>query len=450
MSVSAGARLDRLSISPFHWRTLAVIAGGLFFDGFDIYLAAGVLGSLVHSGFSDLTLNGRFIQATFFGMLLGALAAGFLGDRFGRKFSYQSNLLIFGVASIAAACAPSMTFLIIARFFIGIGLGAEVVVGYATFSEFVPPAVRGRYLGILAIPTQTALFVASTVGLFVIPLLGWRVMFVIAGIGALVIWYMRRSLPESPRWLESRGRDAEADAILKAIESESKVPLQPVAYASAPQAAAPSLWSPALLARIFVGSVALVALNAVIYGFITWLPTFFIKEGFSVVKSLGFTTIMSFGGPVGAVIGLAIADRFGRKQIIAVTAVLAAIVGSAYPFVGSGLAITAIGFTLVTLIYINVVIVFAMFVPESFPTSVRLRGTGLCNAFGRLANIISPLLVLPLYGARGLGGVVALMCGTLLVQAIVVLAFGIEPSHRSLEELTPDVGSQSTRAVAAS
>jgi putative MFS transporter len=202
-----------------------------------------------------------------------------------------------------------------------------------------------------------------------------------------------------------------------------------------------SLTSRAVVTRLFVGSVALIVLNTVIYGFITWIPTFFVKEGFSVVKSIGFSTIMSFGGPVGAVIGLVIADRLGRKRVIVGTALLAAAIGAVYPHVGNGLLVTLVGFLLVTTIYINVVIVFAMYVPELFPTDVRLRGTGICNALGRVANIISPLVVIPVYLAHGVGGVVTLMVAVLVIQALVVGTLGIEPKRRSLEELEPDMPS---------
>src|ERR1700744_3736248 len=136
---NAGARLDRLPIARFHWRTVGLVAGGMFLDAFEIYLGAAVLGALIKSGWSDLAHNAQFVSSTFAGMVLGAWLAGILGDRYGRRFSYQANLLIFGIASLAGACAPSMTWLIGARFFMGIGLGAEIVVGYVTVSEFIPP-----------------------------------------------------------------------------------------------------------------------------------------------------------------------------------------------------------------------------------------------------------------------------------------------------------------------
>ncbi|MEI9926118.1 MAG: MFS transporter [Bradyrhizobium sp.] len=119
--MDVGRRLDRLAISRFHWRVLGLIAAGMFFDSFDLYLAGGVLGALVQSGESNLSLNASFISATFFGMMIGAWFAGILGDRFGRKFSYQFNLMIFGIASLAGAAAPSMTWLIAARFVMGSG-----------------------------------------------------------------------------------------------------------------------------------------------------------------------------------------------------------------------------------------------------------------------------------------------------------------------------------------
>ena len=156
--VNAGARLDRLPICAFHWRILGLIGAGMFLDAFDIYLAGGVLGAVLKEGWSTLQLNATFVSSTFIGMTLGAWFSGILGDRFGRRFTYQVNLAIFGLASIAAAFAPSMTVLIACRFIIGIGLGAEIVVGYATLTEFVPASSRGRWIGLLAVITNFSLF----------------------------------------------------------------------------------------------------------------------------------------------------------------------------------------------------------------------------------------------------------------------------------------------------
>jgi len=215
IDINVGARLDRLPICSFHWRILALIGAGMFLDAFDIYLAGGVLGVVLKEGWSTLELNATFVSATFVGMTIGAWFSGILGDRFGRRFSYQLNLAIFGLASIAAAFAPSMIVLIILRLIIGIGLGAEIVVGYATLTEFVPASSRGRWIGLLAVITNVSLFASSMVGLWVIPNLGWRYMFGLVGILAMIVWFLRKSMPESPRWLAANGRPDEAEQILR-------------------------------------------------------------------------------------------------------------------------------------------------------------------------------------------------------------------------------------------
>ena len=145
-AVNAGARLDRLPVSSFHYRIFWLVGAGMFFDGYDLYVAGGVLAATVQTKFSTIPQNLQFLSLTFVGMTIGSLVTGFLGDRFGRRFTYQVNLLIFGLASLAAAFAQDMNQLIICRFVQGLGLGAEIVVGYSTLTEFVPPQTRGRWL----------------------------------------------------------------------------------------------------------------------------------------------------------------------------------------------------------------------------------------------------------------------------------------------------------------
>src|SRR3981081_3823419 len=220
-SVNARRQLDRRPIGPFHRRIMALIGIGMFFDGFDIYLAGTVLGVTLKTGFSTLPQNAMFISATFVGMMLGSFATGFLGDRYGRRFTYQFNLLIFGRASLAAAFAPNMTILIACRFVMGFGLGAENVVGYATMTEFVPARTRGKWLGFTTCCVVLGLPVALLIASLIVPAFGWRSMFILGGIGALIVWYLRKNLPESPRWLEAVGRKDEAEALLQSIEREA-------------------------------------------------------------------------------------------------------------------------------------------------------------------------------------------------------------------------------------
>jgi putative MFS transporter len=439
---NAGARLDRLPISRFHWRIVGLVASGMFLDAFEIYLGAAVLGALIKSGWSDLAHNAQFVSLTFAGMVLGAWLSGVLGDRYGRRFSYQANLLIFGVASLAGACAPGMTWLVVARFFMGIGLGAEIVVGYVTVSEFIPPAQRGRWGSALSALTNLALFISALLGYLIIPRYGWRWMFVIVGVGALIVWYLRKKMPESPRWLESKGRYDEAEEVLRAIEAE--VSLQ---HTLAPVSANPplrpaeraftALFSKELIRRTFVGSVILIVLNTVIYGFIAWIPSFMAKSGMSIVTSLGFATLMSFGGPVGAVLGMFAGDRLGRKPGIVAFSCIAIVLGAIYPNVTAPTLIALIGFGLVTTIYAMVAFAWAMYIPELFPTDLRMRGSGFCNTLGRLMTVVTPYIVVSLHAHYQVTGVVVAMLSLLVLQIVVVATLGIETKGCSLEALAP-------------
>jgi putative MFS transporter len=445
-AVNAGARLDRLPLSAFHRRVFVLVAIGMFFDGFDIYIAGTVLGTTLKSGFSTMGQNAAFVSMTFVGMMLGSFCTGFLGDRFGRRFTYQANLALFGLASLAAAFAPNMTVLIGLRFLMGVGLGAENVVGYATLTEFAPAASRGRWLGFLAVVVVTGLPIAVLISTVMIPAFGWRSMFVLGGCGALVVWYIRKALPESPRWLESVGRTAEAEALLVRIEAEASrygalatvaasPGMSPDASLGAPSRELASLFVPPLVSRMVLGCIALIVINTLIYGFITWLPSFFVKQGLSIATSFNFTLIMSLGAPAGAAIVALTADHWGRKPTLIGASVVAIVFGAIYPFVTDPVMLPLVGIALTVPIYVLVALLFGIYIPELFPTEVRLRASGICNTFGRGATIVTPFLVVKLFTDYGVVGVLALMIGLLCVLILTVAVLGIEPRLRSLEDL---------------
>jgi putative MFS transporter len=417
-----------------------LIGVGMFFDGFDIYVAATVLGATLRSGFSTMGQNAEFVSVTFLGMMLGSFLTGFLGDRYGRRFTYQANLAIFGLASIAAAFAPSMAMLILLRFVMGAGLGAENVVGYATMTEFVPPQTRGKWLGLISVFVVAGLPVTALLGTLIIPRFGWRTMFVLGGLGALVVWHLRKALPESPRWLESVDRREEADVILRAIEQEVSLhnaPLKPplISSPAIQSRGLRLLLSPLLLPRMIVGATTLIVVNTLIFGFITWLPTFFVQAGRSIASSLGNSLVMSLGAPLGSAIGASTADSWGRKPTILGASLLTIVIGSIYPFVSNPRVLLGVGFLLTIPIYILVTLLFAIYIPELFPTEIRMRASGICNTFGRGATILTPFIVVALFRSYDVGGVLAFMIALLIVQIVVVLIFGVEPKKRGLEEI---------------
>ena len=442
-----GIRLDKLPLSGFHWRLLGLIAAGMYFDSFDIYIAGAVLAAMIHSGESTLQLNASFVSVTFIGMMTGAWLSGVLGDRFGRRFSYQFNLGIYGFASIAAAFAPSIYWLIFFRLVMGVGMGAEIVVGYGTLSEFIPAAWRGRFGTILNLIINTSLFLSTFLGWLIVPHYGWRWLFAIAGCGALIVWFLRKSMLESPRWLASRGRVAEAEAIVARIESACGVD-SAAAIAAAEQAARHAepaaaarigdLFSRRLLKRTITAITVLVALFVVNYAFVSWIPTFLVKQGHSVSNSLGLTAVMFAGGPVGSLIAFALAERVGRKWGIVMFSLICAGFAVAYPFMQSSVAIMAVGFAITCFIYVLSSYSVASYVPELFPTELRLRGSGLANSVGRGVSIMVPFAVAAAFTGFGIVGVLALIVGTLLLQALIVAVLGVETKQRSLEEIAAE------------
>jgi MFS transporter, putative metabolite:H+ symporter len=448
-TVNAGARLDRLPTSSFHYRIFWLIAAGMFFDGYDLYVAGPVLGAAMKSGFSTLDGNKWFLSLTFIGMTLGSLLAGFLGDRYGRRFTYQFNLMIFGLASLAAAFAPDITTLNALRFIMGVGLGAEIVVGYGTMTEFAPPQSRGKWMSFMAFVVVSGLPVTALLAWLIVPSWGWRPLFIVAGIGALIVWYLRKNLPESPRWLEASGRSEDAEALLLTIEREvaAGAALPPPALAAPPPPLGlASLAGASLLPRMVVGSVVLITINALIFGFVNWLPTFFVQQGLSVTQSLAYTLVIVSGSLIGCAIGAFCADRVGRRATIIGGSLWTIVFGGIYPFVKDPGLVLTIGFLLIVGIYVLTAILYGVYTAELFPTEVRLRANGICNMFGRGATIVTPLIVVALFKPYGVAGVLAFMIGLLVIQIVIVAAWGIEPARRGLEELESE-GAGATRAA---
>jgi putative MFS transporter len=441
LAVNAGARLDRLPVSSFHYRIFWLVGAGMFFDGYDLYIAGGVIASVIQTKFAAPPQIPQFVSLTFVGMTIGALITGFVGDRMGRRFTYQINLLIFGLASLAAAFSQDMTQLIVCRFVQGLGLGAEIVVGYSTLTEFVPPKSRGRWLSFMAFLVVAGFPATAILGYLIIPTFGWRPMFVIAGVGSLIVWYLRKNLPESPRWLESQGRAAEAEALMQSIEAEASptLPLPPPAPTpEVAQLTAIDMLKPPILQRLLVGCWVLITINTLIFGFVIFLPQFFLRQGLTITNSLGYTLVLSIASLVGCAVGAWTSDAIGRRWSIIGASVVTIVSGYIYARFNAAsdpAIVLSVGFVLIVAIYVQTAILFGVYTPELFPTEIRLRANGICNTLGRGATVVSPFIVGSLMASYQLPGVVWLMIGLVVVQIVVVWAWGVEPRNRGLEEV---------------
>ncbi len=296
----------------------------------------------------------------------------------------------------------------------------------------------------MAFCSMSSGFVVTLLAALVIPHFGWRPLYLVGGAGALFVWFMRRKLPESPRWLEKMGRREEAERVTSAIEQEASngAPLPPPRIAAGQGT---DHWVPVsvLLSRPVIRRTALATWTCISvmvgsYSFISWVPSLFVEQGYSLSRSLSFSTVMSFGNIIGPATIILISDRLGRRKAMIAAAVCCGLAALAYSqqtglfgLLGLGLAVTA-------LMSLMMGLGVGGYSPELFPTEYRLRGNGLAQTVGRIAVVLSPYVVVRLFHGFGIPGVMGWICAIYLCLAAVLVLFGIETNQRSLEELDPE------------
>lgn len=439
------ARINNLPATRTMYKVFTLITLGMVLDGFDVYLAGGVLSSLIQTGWSTMFLNAAFISTTFIGLFLGSIASGVIGDLKGRQFAYQINLLIFGLASLASFFAPNMITLIILRGIAGFGLGAEIVTGFALLGEFVPAGSRGKWVGSLSVLANCSAPIATFIGFLIIPSIGWRWMFVIVGIASLIVWYFRRSLPESPRWYFSQGRYSEAEKVVRQFEQEAEKKYgtrhpgvnlndqQQFDQIDTRKSRFSELFSSNEIRKTILACVILAAINTAAFTFVTWAPTLLVNSGITVSKSLGYSALMMLGAPVGAFIGRSTVDRIGRKWMIVGAFVMTAVFGYAYAFQTNPAAIMSLGFLMTVCIYILMAVALSIYVPELFPTRLRMRGNGTAQAVGRFFTIITPYAVAGLLSTQGPISIFIMIGIFMAVTAVLTIFWGPETKKQILK-----------------
>ena len=219
-------RMDATKPTGVFKKVMALTSAGVFVDAADVYLAGGVKSTLTETGFANDVTVATFLSAGFLGLFIGSLVAGLVGDLLGRRRAFQFNLLLFGIATILGACSPNMEFMIVMRFFVGLGLGSELVTSFSMINEFAPVKRRGMWCAIGSTIANCGSPIGMFLCLFFITIwspLGtdsWRLVFAVIGVAAIVVCILRQSMPESPRWLIQKCRYDEAEAIISKIEGE--------------------------------------------------------------------------------------------------------------------------------------------------------------------------------------------------------------------------------------
>ncbi|MFT9213648.1 MFS transporter [Liquorilactobacillus ghanensis] len=428
-------RMDQIQPTKTFYKIFILVSAGMFLDAIDVYLASGVSSYLLKTGWSNLKFNSIFLSVGFFGLFLGSVFAGLIGDFFGRKKAYQLNLLVFGSFTLIGAFAPNMYFLIGCRLIASIGLGTEIVTGFSMINEFAPIKSRGRWCALTSFIANCGAPITMLLCTLLIPRFSWRIMFVLSGAAALILWYFRRNLPESPRWSITHQKYQAAQTVITKLETEmtaagiAKAPLPNEQNAEQAAQDINAHFGRNLFVAIFAVSAAIVCQ----YTFTSWVPTLLVKQGINIVSSLGFTTVMMLGAPVGAFLGSQLVDRIGRKPTIVTAFIAAAALGMIYSHQNSAPMVMFIGFLLTSCFYILMASVVGVYVSELFTTKYRFRGSGIANGISKLITVGMPLVVSWLLSVSNANMIFILISAFAIIAGLIVFFFGPETNNQILE-----------------
>lgn len=383
------------------------------------------------------------------GYFIGSLSGGFIGDYLGRRQAFRISLLVVGVAATAASFSPNMYFLIAFRCLMGIGMGSLIMVGYASFVEFIPALVRGKWSARLSFVGNWAPLLSAAIALFVIPFLSWRVMFLLGGGAMLAIWFLGSNyFIESPRWLAGKGKREQAEASLveieRGIEIENNIKLENH-YVSTEMSDLESepetdsfwaLFQGKMLRRTLIAITVLIAMNISLYTITVWIPTIFVNSGIDVNQSIFMTAVIMIGAPAGIFVAALIIEKFPRKLFGSSLLVIIAILGYCYSIQTSEIKIILYGLVMIFFLYMYVCFSSAVYIPELWPTHMRLRGSGFVNSVGRIVAVFAPYGVAALLTHYDSITVFITLGGLLIFCAVILFIFGIETRKVSLEEIS--------------
>lgn len=437
-------RLERLPMTGYQRRIFAIIASAWLVDQVDVALLTFLLGTIVVEFGLTPGQAGLLASMTFAGQLLGNVGAGLGADRYGRKTVFQVTMVIWGLASFGAALAWSAAALMVCRFLIGVGVGGEAPVAQAMVSELVPARVRGRYVAVMEGFWAVGYVLSGTISFFVLPHLGWRWVFVVVGSLSLVVLLVRRGMPESPRWLAERGRHAEADALLTHMETEvrrrtGRALPEPEAY-RAPARGGQGHPMATIFSRAYRKRTAMAFgmwFFALIgfFGLNSWIAVLLKANGFSIIGSVGFVTLITLGGIPGFLSAAVLLERVGRRPTTAAFLLASAVAAYVYGNSVSLEGLFVAGFVMQFFMFGMWSCLYA-YTPELYPTRARASGAGMASAVGRVGAILGPILVPLLVASYGQHAAFEVGAAGFCIAALLVLTLGVETRHQALETVS--------------
>lgn len=447
--------MDRMPISKPHYK-LALIGGlGLLFDGMDGALVSYILPVITPLWQLQGAQTGLIGSSLLIGILVGSLAAGVVGDRLGRRKVMMYALALYAVATLAAAASQNWEMFFTFRVIAGIGIGAEAAIIPTFISEFIPASKRGLFVGSVAGFFSLGYVSAALLGTFIVAGSpdGWRIGQVITALPILLLLWWRRTLPESPRWLISRGRHSEAEETINALENGRLLP--PLSTSIAPSFTSPQtgkssgagkriplfqfaeLFKHGCGRRTAILWLLWISVTFSFYGFFVWIPSLLVNNGMTMTRSFTYTLIITLAQIPGYYSAAYLNERLSRKLTIA--SYLAGGAVSAFLLSTSDNNAQVLIYGCMLSFFMNGCYAgLYAYTPEVYPTKLRATGMGTASAVGRIGGIAAPIIIGAGYTQLGFGGVFTMIMSVLLVAALGVLTFGVNTTGRTLEDISEE------------
>src|ERR1700732_4921216 len=435
IEADVGETMDDARMGPIHWQVLALVASGYFFDVLDFTIFGALVPDLIKSGFVTQAQVPWIGSVTVAGLFVGTLGQGEFTDRFGRKAVYQFNLLLFGLAEVIAGLPPfpsigfdpGLGWLLVFRFLAGVGLGAEQPLCFSYTAEYAPKNIRGRLTAFMQFlrgawpwPVGVLLTLALRDSI------GWRGIWIIIGIGALVIFVLRFSLPESPRWLATHGQGQRSLDLLQRMGLRT-VPLATLRADAASNARSDPLGVVLRQypGRVIAGMACFYAFFSIALGLGAWLPNILVERGFTIAKSLNSIFWITLAFPCASAFMMYSLERFGRKPTASIAFILTGVFGLLWANATSEAMVLAIGFAMIffTQLAGNSA---QIFISEVFPTNARASGFGMCAAAGRVGAFVAIPSILWIKDGWGLNAVFIAIAVIVALAAFAVTQVGPE------------------------
>lgn len=453
--MSISQRLENLPVSRFHYVLLMTAGIGWMFDSLDTGIISFVLPVLMKSWQLTTEQVGNIGSIGLVGMAIGAILSGSIADRIGRKRVFATTLVMYSIATGLCGLSWNYSSLLIFRFFVGFGLGGQLPVAVTLVSEFSPVKHRGKFLVLLESFWAFGWLFAALISYLIIPRYGWPIAFFIGALPALYVFFLWSKIPESPRYLESKGRVDEAEAIygriakeaLKSGASRENVHNSEAAdfrhkkaeneFAQQLKGAARfvELFSSKLIRRTIFLWILWFGIVFSYYGIFTWLPSLLALKGYSLTKSFSYVIVMTLAQIPGYFSAAYLVDRIGRKPTMTIYVLGTAICAYFFGQGTSAAVILTVG-SLMSFFNLGAWGIIYTYTPELYPTYARATGSGWAAGFGRIGGILAPLVVGKMLGAYKMStqSVFILFTAVLILVVLDVLLLGEETKGRPLEE----------------